>query len=198
MEIYFNIENRIGNFTRYFASFCLFVVFILFLANVITRFNFISWNPTWIDETIQFFLVWLIFLSAAELVRTREHFMVDILVDKLKGTNIGYYLRFISVLILLVTYLTILYFSIKLCLKADIRSTFTLPSFVKMSWFYLCIPISTFLMCIYTIRDIIIAFFDIINKGQTSNNLKKYFIKMTQNEDQDAITKAKEKLNLEK
>ena len=107
MNAYFKFEDIAGKITRALAGFCLMVVFVLFLLNISTRASFITWNPTWIDEVIQFFLVWMIFLAAAELVRTGEHFLVDIITDKLHGTLSGRICRLIATAIMLVTYIII-------------------------------------------------------------------------------------------
>lgn len=171
LDFLLKAEELAGKITRTIAAVCLMIVFALFLLNIITRFPLFSWNPTWIDETIQFFLVWMIFVSAAELVRTGEHFMVDILTDRLHGTAAGRWCRLISTLILLVTYAVILYFGIKLCIRTNVKATFTLPSFIKMSWFYSCIPLSMLLMVIYSIRDVYCAVVDITSGGAMTARL---------------------------
>lgn len=114
MNVLKKSENVVGAITRGLAAFCLFVVFLLFLLNICTRLPFITWNPTWIDEVIQFFLVWMIFLGAMELARTGGHFMVDILTDKLHGTLLGRIFRIVSTLIMLFTYGIIFFFSVRL------------------------------------------------------------------------------------
>lgn len=166
MNVLKKSENVVGAITRGLAAFCLFVVFLLFLLNICTRLPFITWNPTWIDEVIQFFLVWMIFLGAMELVRTGGHFMVDILTDKLHGTLLGRVFRIVSTLIMLFTYGIIFFFSVRLCMTSTMKATFTLPSFVNMAWFYSCIPVTTLFMTLYTLRDVVLAFLDLITGGK--------------------------------
>lgn len=166
MNLLKKAENTVGAATRGLAAFCLFVVFALFLLNVLTRLPFITWNPTWIDEVIKFFLVWMIFLGAMELTRTGSHFMVDILVDKFHGTLFGRIMRIISTLIMLVTFAVVLFFGVRLVMTSAMKATYTLPSFVTMSWFYLCIPVSAFFMVLYSFRDVVLAFADLIKKGE--------------------------------
>ncbi|MCI6796553.1 MAG: TRAP transporter small permease [Succinatimonas sp.] len=191
MKAYFKSEAVVGKVTRALAGFCLMVVFALFLMNILTRASFISWNPTWIDEIIQFFLVYMIFLSAAELVRTGDHFMVDILVDRMHGKASGRYCRLISTVIMLITYAVILYFGIKLCIKTNVKATFTLPSVVKMSWFYACIPLSALFMVIYAVRDVIYAVQDILTGGEITRrqDLEKQAA-LSEDEDAKAIAEA--------
>lgn len=191
MNAYFKTENAVGKITRALAGFCLMVVFVLFLLNITTRASFITWNPTWIDEIIQFFLVWMIFLAAAELARTGEHFMVDIIIDKLHGKASGRWCRMISTVIMLVTYAVILYFGIKLCIKTNVKATFTLPTVVKMSWFYSCIPLSALLMVIYAIRDVYYAFMDLKTGGAITEKLDAAKAEALKNdEDAKAIAEA--------
>ena len=70
MKYWNKFENIVGVLMRSIASVCLGIVFALFILNIATRLPFITYNPKGIDETIQFFLVWMIFLGSAELVRT--------------------------------------------------------------------------------------------------------------------------------
>ena len=61
MKYWNKFENIVGVLMRSIASVCLGIVFALFILNIATRLPFITYNPKWIDETIQFFLVWMIF-----------------------------------------------------------------------------------------------------------------------------------------
>ena len=63
-------------------------IFIMFILNVFVRFVPI-YNFTQTDDWIQFALVWMIFLGAQELVRTRNHFVVDLFTDRLRDRLSG-------------------------------------------------------------------------------------------------------------
>jgi TRAP-type C4-dicarboxylate transport system permease small subunit len=173
MKAWFAFEDAIGRITRILAGVCLAVVFVLFLLNILTRVPFVTWNPTWIDETIQFFLVWMIFLAAAELARIGGHFAVDVLAEKARGTGAGRWMRLVAAAVMLLTYALIFFFGVKLCIRSSVKATFTLPYFVKMSWFYSCIPICSFLMCAYGARDLVLAVADIATSGAVSERLEK-------------------------
>ena len=96
---------------------------------------------------------------------------------------------------MLVTYIIILYFGIKLCIRSNIKVTFTLPHVVKMSWFYLCIPVATFFMVIYAIRDFYYAIADVVTGGKITAKLDEMKAKAkAEDEDASAIEKAKEAL----
>lgn len=195
-QIWNSTETALGKLTRAAASMCLGIVFVLFLLNIATRIPFITWNPVWIDETIQFFLVWMIFLGAMELARIGAHFMVDILTDKLHGTLAGRVLRLISVIISLITYVTICYFGIRLCQRSS-ASMFTLQ-FLKKSYFYASIPFSAFFMSAYTVRDLILAIQDMFTGGAVTLHLDKQKAAMEEeDEDKKAISEAAAALEIE-
>ena len=61
-------------------------IFVMFIANVFVRFVPV-YNFTQTDDWIQILLVWMIFPGAMELVRTRGHFVVDVITDRVAGTN---------------------------------------------------------------------------------------------------------------
>ena len=63
-------------------------IFVMFIANVFVRFVPV-YNFTQTDDWIQILLVWMIFPGAMELVRTRGHFVVDVITDRVAGTNFG-------------------------------------------------------------------------------------------------------------
>ncbi len=195
MNPYFKAEDFVGRITRCLAAICLMIVFVLFLINIIRRVPFITWNPTWIDETIMFFLVWMIFLAAAELVRTGEHFIVDLVTDKLKGRISGRICRLIATVIMLLTYFVILYFGVKLCIRSNIKATSSLPTFIKMSWFYTCIPVCTFFMVIYALRDVYYAVMDLATGGKVTAKLEEMkAAAMAKDEDALAIERARKAL----
>ena len=153
-------ESNIAKASRALAIFCLFVVFILFILNILIRF-FPFYNPKWIDETIQFFLVWMIFLTAMELTRTGQHFVVDILTEKIEDQFLGRLLNFISSLLSFLALVIICYCGFYLCSRST--SGMVTLTFMKQSYFYFCIPFTSFFMSIYAFRDTVLAAIKIFN-----------------------------------
>ncbi|MCI8491698.1 MULTISPECIES: TRAP transporter small permease [Anaerotruncus] len=196
MKYWNKFENIVGVLMRGVASVCLGVVFALFILNISTRLPFITYNPKWIDETIQFFLVWMIFLGSAELVRTRGHFVVDILTDHFHGTVAGRVMAVISTALMLATYTVIFYFGVRLCMKSD-AAMYTLH-FMKKSYFYSCVPVSSFFMALFTIRDLIFSVMDIVTHGAVTRRLDAEKAEaMKQDDDAKAIAEAAEALQQE-
>lgn len=177
------VEESIGKVLRGVSATCLGIVFVLFILNVATRLPFFNYNPTWIDETIQFFLVWSIFTGAAELVRIRGHFIVDVLTDKLHGTAAGRILAVISSFLMLAVYSIILFFGIRLCIKSN-AAMYTIP-FMKKSYFYSCIPVTAVFMVLFTLRDLILNIMDIVTHGEITKKMDAEKAKLME-EDEDA------------
>ena len=80
----------------------------MFLANVFVHFVPI-YNFTQTDDWIQICLIWMIFLGAQELVRTRNHFVVEVMTERLEG-KVGKICRAIVCVIELLTYVLICYY----------------------------------------------------------------------------------------
>ena len=118
-------------------------IFVMFIANVFVRFVPV-YNFTQTDDWIQILLVWMIFPGAMELVRTRGHFVVDVITDRLAVTVIE-----------LVTYALICWYGIVWVLRA--QATFQSIPWLQVRWAYAAIPVSAFFMTIYGVRDLILA-----------------------------------------
>lgn len=91
-------DQWVSRITRTICIISMATVFVMFLLNVFVRFVPV-YNFTQTDEWTQLFLVWVIFFGAQELVRTKSHFVVDVLTDKVQGTRLGKILRIITTVI---------------------------------------------------------------------------------------------------
>ena len=129
-------------------------IFVMFIANVFVRFVPV-YNFTQTDDWIQILLVWMIFPGAMELVRTRGHFVVDVITDRVAGTNFGHCCRLAVTVIELVTYALICWYGIVWVLRA--QATFQSIPWLQVRWAYAAIPVSAFFMTIYGVRDLILA-----------------------------------------
>ncbi|MCR5084070.1 MAG: TRAP transporter small permease subunit [Succinivibrionaceae bacterium] len=148
------LDLMVSKVTIAICTVSMMVIFVLFLMNVFVRFVPV-YNFTQTDEWTQLFLVWVIFFGAQELVRRRSHFVVDVLTDRIKGKPIGKAFRIFSTLCEMVLYAVICYYGWVLVARSQ-ASMQTIP-WMKVSFFYACIPISAFFMTIYSIRDFVEA-----------------------------------------
>lgn len=86
-------------------------IFVMFILNVFVRFVPV-YNFTQTDDWIQFCLIWMIFLGSLDLVRTKNHFVVDFLADRLSNRKIKIALKILVTIIELLTYFVIFYFGV--------------------------------------------------------------------------------------
>lgn len=158
MQAFLNVLNGcdrvITKIVRWICIISMMLIFIMFLMNIFVRFVPI-YNFTQTDEWTQLLLVWVIFFGAQDLARTKGHFIVDVLTDRLVGTTLGYIFKIISAAIELTLYITICYFGFKL-VGRSVAYMQTIH-WLQIRYFYLVIPVSAFFMSIYSLRDLIMA-----------------------------------------
>ncbi|MCR5537486.1 MAG: TRAP transporter small permease [Succinivibrio sp.] len=150
-----SLDLVISKVTRFICIVSMMIIFVMFILNVFVRFVPV-YNFTQTDEWTQLFLVWVIFFGAQELVRTKSHFVVDVITDKLVGTKTGKIFRIVSTIIECIMYATICYYGFALVARA--QSYMLTITWLQKKWFYMCIPISAFFMTCYSIRDVVQAF----------------------------------------
>lgn len=150
-----SIDAIVSKITRLICIVSMMIIFVMFLLNVFVRFVPI-YNFTQTDEWTQLFLVWVIFFGAQELVRTRGHFIVDVITDRIVGTPAGKICRIISTIIECVMYATICYYGFVLVMRA--QSYMLTITWLQKKYFYMVIPVSAFFMTCYSLRDIVQAF----------------------------------------
>ncbi|MBM6703237.1 TRAP transporter small permease subunit [Sutterella massiliensis] len=131
------------------------MIFIMFILNVFVRFVPV-YNFTQTDDWIQICLIWMIFLGAQELVRTRNHFVVDFLADRIKNRQVKLALQIVVCLIELATYAVIAWFGFVWVIKSN--SYMQSIPWMQVRWMYLAIPVSATFMTLYAVRDLILTF----------------------------------------
>ena len=129
-------------------------IFVMFILNVFVRFVPV-YNFTQTDDWIQFALVWMIFLGAQELVRTRNHFVVDFMTERLQNRTLANTLRVIVCLIELATYAVICWYGWIWVLRSN--ATMQSIPWMEVRYMYAAIPVSAFFMTLYGVRDLVVA-----------------------------------------
>ncbi len=124
---------------------------LLVSANVFVRF-FPVVSLHWFDEIIELVYAYLIFYGAAALWISREHFGVGDWIEKrIKRARMRHVYKLIIQLLVMGFVLIFFYYSFQLTLLArDVTNVFAIPKKVL----YSCLPISGFIMIIYSIRNI--------------------------------------------
>ena len=126
-------------------------IFVMFILNVFVRFVPV-YNFTQTDDWIQFALVWMIFLGAQELVRTRNHFVVDFMTERLQNRTLANTLRVIVCLIELATYAVICWYGWIWVLRSN--ATMQSIPWMEVRYMYAAIPVSAIFMVTYSLRDL--------------------------------------------
>ena len=147
------VDQLISRLTRGICVVVLGAIVIMFLLNVFVRFVPV-YNFTQTDDWIQLCLIWMIFLGAQELVRTRNHFVVEVVTERLEGMT-GKICRILVCLIEMVTYALICYYGWVWVMRAHAYMQ-SIP-WMQVKVVYAVIPISAFFMTCYSIRDLVAA-----------------------------------------
>ena len=148
-----NVDHWVSRVTRFICVVALAAIVIMFLANIFVRFVPI-YNFTQTDDWIKICLIWMIFLGAQELVRTRNHFVVEVLTERLRG-GAGRICRILVCAIELTTYVIICWYG----WVWEMRSHAYMQSipWMQEKVAYVAIPVSAFFMSCYALRDFILA-----------------------------------------
>ena len=124
---------------------------LLISANVFVRF-FPIVSLHWFDEIIELLYAYLVFYGAAALWISREHFGVGDWIEKRIGNiRMRHVYRLVIELLVLCFVVIFFYYSLRLTLLArDVTNVFAIPKRVL----YSCLPISGFIMILYSIRNV--------------------------------------------
>ena len=147
------IDHWVSRLTRLICVLALGAIVIMFLANVFVRFVPI-YNFTQTDDWIQICLIWMIFLGAQELVRTRNHFVVEVMTERLEGSA-ARICRVLVCAIELATYALICYYGWVWVMRAQAYMQ-SIP-WMQVKVAYAAIPVSAFFMTLYALRDLYLA-----------------------------------------
>lgn len=146
------LDDGFSKAVRFVCIILMALIFVMFILNVFVRFVPV-YNFTQTDDWIQFCLIWMIFLGAQELVRTRNHFVVDFLTERIRNETAKSSLRILVNVIELATYSLIAWYGYIWFLKSN--SYMQSIPWMPVRWMYLAIPFSGTLMSLYALRDLL-------------------------------------------
>ena len=145
---------------------CCFCLLLLLLAGNV----FVRYFPVtafyWFDEVVEWMFAWMVFFGAAALWARDDHFRLEWIDEKLKGTKAGYLVA-AGIEVISLFFITIFFYeSLRLTFLAkDWTPVFNLPR----RCLYICMPVSGFIMIGYSIRNIlrkITAFWQLLKKDE--------------------------------
>lgn len=105
----------------------------------------------WTEEYAKYIFVWLSMFGSAKALRERSHIFVDVIEVSVKGKT-AYFCNLATDIVCLVFCIILFYVSVPWCLSNFDVGTEAIPE-IAMGWFYLCIPVATFLMILFTIES---------------------------------------------
>ena len=146
------LDEGFSKAVRIICTILMAMIFIMFILNVFVRFVPV-YNFTQTDDWIQFCLIWMIFLGSQELVRTRNHFVVDFLAERIRNSSLKRILRVIVCTIELTTYAVVAGFGFVWVAKSN--SYMQSIPWMQVRWMYLAIPFSAVFMTLYSFRDLL-------------------------------------------
>lgn len=149
--MYKTFETIFSRVTQAACTFFLAAIFVMFLLNVFVRFVPI-YNFTQTDDWIQFCLIWMIFLAAAELVRTKNHFVVDVATSQIASPGVKRVMRVAVLLIELVTYVVICWYGVVWVMRSNAHMQ-SIP-WMEVRYVYLAIPVSAFFMAVFAAKQL--------------------------------------------
>ena len=138
---------------------CLLMVFLVLNVSwqVITRF-ILPEPSSYTEEVARFLLMWIGLLGAAYAYRKKMHLGIDIISEKLQGRAKYVTALFVYFLTLLVAIAVLIVGGMNLVLLTlelnQLSSSLGLP----MGLIYLCLPLSGFLIVLYTLEMLLIDF----------------------------------------
>ena len=143
---------------------CLVLIAVLLLFRVIIRFTPINISLSWTDEVVEWCMAYMIFLTSALIMRDGGHFRVDLLQQKFEGT------AFIRVLNFCITIFNTVFFAVFFYYAWDLFSKAQAPTIILRAPRqvpYASILIGGFLILVYCIRDMIVAFGELRRGGKS-------------------------------
>jgi TRAP-type transport system small permease protein len=152
---------------------------LLLTANIVVRYAAVALQSSgimvpslhWFDEIIEFMYSGLVFYGAAGLWIYREHFCVgDWISPLIRNPRVKNFYKLIIELLSLVFILIFFIYSLKLTLESqDLTNAFQ----IRKSFLYMCMPISSAIMVLYSVKYLFLEIIGLINPTLVDPLLKK-------------------------
>jgi TRAP-type C4-dicarboxylate transport system permease small subunit len=131
------------------SCFCL--LLLLLAGNVFVR-HFPVAAFYWFDEVVEWLFAWMIFFGAAALWARDEHFKLEWISGKIRGTTIGH---LVAVLLELLSFFFLVIFCYQAYQLTAQAKDWTPVFNVSRRYLYVCMPVSGAIMVGYSIRNVI-------------------------------------------
>ena len=94
----------------------------------------------------------MFFLAATELVRTKNHFVVDVATSQVASPAVKRWMRVAVLLIELVTYVVICWYGVVWVMRSNAHMQ-SIP-WMEVRYVYLAIPVSAFFMAVFAVKQL--------------------------------------------
>ncbi|MDY6345092.1 MAG: TRAP transporter small permease subunit [Sphaerochaetaceae bacterium] len=158
MKVLRLIDTALAKILKVVGLACFVGLFVILMANVFFRWipllkNLPNFSMGWFDELVEMLFAWMIMTTASILCRDKAHFTVDLLQMKFKEIRWINILNMFCDIVSLIFLIALCYYSMVLMMGAR---QLTQEMHIQKRWFYLCMPLNSFIMSCYTLRDLIV------------------------------------------
>ena len=144
-------DRMLISFLRKICVCCFTLLLLLLTGNVFVRYVPVT-AFYWFDEVVEWTFAWMVFFGAAALWARDEHFKLDWINKKIKGTPTGHLVAVGLELVSLFFLVVFFYEALRLTVLArDWTPVFN----VSRRYVYVCMPISGLIMVGYSIRNVL-------------------------------------------
>jgi TRAP-type C4-dicarboxylate transport system permease small subunit len=138
-------------FLRFISCTCFTLLLLLMAGNVFARYIHVA-AFYWFDEVVEWAFAWMVFFGAAALWARNEHFRLEWINEKLKGTRACH---LVSTGLELLSLLFLIIFSYQALRLTMLAKDWTPVFNVSRRWLYVCMPISGVIMVGYSVRNLL-------------------------------------------
>ena len=144
------ILEKVRTVLYWFSCIAMMIMLITIFSQVITRYWF-GYTPEWSEELARFLFVYVVFLGSALIMGETGHLAVEFLPERYKGTPFG---KFLQILSLVASYIFVAILFFQGAKMTQVMTFQEAPGLeISMSYIYAVIPVSSFLMLLYLIRN---------------------------------------------
>lgn len=151
MSFFVALDSVLVNGMRLICVVCFALLLLLLTGNIFVR-NVPIMAFYWFDEVVEWVFAWMVFFGAAALWARDDHFKLEWLPTKLRGTRAG---RLAVIGLEFLSFFFLLVFATQ-SLRLTVLAKDWTPFFnVSKRFLYICMPISGFIMLGYSIRNVV-------------------------------------------
>ena len=161
--------NVYNNIEKWFLIIMMALMIIIIFAQVVTRYVFHN-SLFWSEEIGKFIFVWISWIGVSAGMVNHEHIQITIVLDLLKKKGFIHAQKFMELignLAWMFTSLVILIYGMELITTQMHSAVVAAATGIPMWIVYLCLPISSVLVCARLIGVISINVHDMIKGGET-------------------------------